>query len=101
MENTIKQAVNKIIGKRVEDAAYLKVKESYPYTEVEKRIDEGFEKLKTSFTAENQKKLLLELEDAWNLQQALRLEYAYRQGLEDSMVLQDMLKTYEHLVKRT
>lgn len=44
--------------------------------------------------------MLLELEEAWNSQKALYLEYAYRQGLEDSQALQDMLNKYECIVKR-
>lgn len=101
MENALKQAFNVIIEKRVEGAAFTKFKKTPEYSETEKRIDEVFQNLKESFSTDQQTKMLLELEDAWNSQKAFYLEYAYQQGLEDSVVLQDVLKKYEHLVRMT
>lgn len=100
MKNALKEAFNVIIEKRVEGEAFAKAKQTAAYCETEKQIDRSFEDLKASFDTENQMNLLLELEEAWNRQKSLYLEYAYRQGLEDSMVLQDVLKKHEHLLKR-
>ena len=100
MEDALKQAFNVIIEKRVEGVAFTKFKQTPEYADTEKRIDEGFESLKESFTTDEQWKILLELEDAWNSQKAHYLDYAYRQGLEDSVVLQEVLKKYEYVVKK-
>lgn len=99
MKNALKEAFNVIIEKRVEGEAFAMARQTAEYCETEKQIDGSFEDLRASLDNENQINLLLELEEGWNRQKALQLEYAYRQGLEDSVVLQDVLKKYEQIGK--
>lgn len=80
----LKTGINVIIEKRVEGEAFEKLKQNPKFDKTEKWIDESFESLKATFHTEKQGEMLLELEEAWNSQKALYLEYAYRQGLEDS-----------------
>ncbi|TWT01853.1 hypothetical protein [Planomicrobium sp. CPCC 101079] len=99
MENVLTQAFNGIIKERVEDTAFLKVEQTPEYAELDERITEGLHRLKDSFTTDEQRRRLQELEEAWACQKALYLNHAYRQGLVDSNVLQDVLRKYEHIAK--
>lgn len=99
MENVLKHAFNLIIEERVKGTALVKDNQTPAFTETNKIFNETLSRLKESFTTEEQGKRFQEVEEAWMNQKTLSLHHAYRQGLEDSVVLQDVLKKYERLAK--
>ncbi|WP_042472791.1 hypothetical protein [Bacillus ndiopicus] len=89
MENQtiIQKAFGKIVDERVFEIAWRKAELNKECIECDNKRRITFELLSESLTSDRQKYLLEELEGAFHLLESIRLEYAYRQGLQDSQMI--------------
>jgi hypothetical protein len=87
IEKTVQRAFDQIITERLNEVVFRKVRANLEYREANTRALELFDKLMNSLQTEEQKELLYDLEEAWNLAESYFIEYSYRQGLEDSPMI--------------
>ncbi|MBP3041644.1 hypothetical protein J9303_19570 [Bacillaceae bacterium Marseille-Q3522] len=85
--NVVQKAFDTISAERVHQIAYRKTAADPGYIAARERAEAVFDELKDSLGEETQKKLLFELETAFNDKDSFLIEYAYRQGLEDSTMI--------------
>lgn len=91
----LRRAFNNIIFiERIHQVAYHKALEHSNLKEEENRASDIFKQLQTSLNSSEQKKLLSELESAWNNMYAIFLEYSYCQGIADSPIIYKELEDY-------
>jgi len=92
--NVVKRAFDEIFNERVHQVAYKKCTDDPEHYEAKIKATGLFKLLMDSLESEKQQDLLRDLECEWNLSGSVFLEYAYRQGLEDSQMIHNELSKY-------
>ncbi|NBJ71040.1 MULTISPECIES: hypothetical protein [Clostridia] len=93
--NILRKAFNNIIFiERIHQVAYNKALKKSNLKSEEDHVEKVFKQLQAELNTPEQKRLLTELEAAWNSMYAVFLEYSYCQGIADSRVIHRELEEY-------
>lgn len=91
----LRKAFNNIIFvERIHQVAYNKALKNSSLKSEEDHVEKIFKQLQAELNTPEQKRLLIELEAAWNSMYAVFLEYSYCQGIADSRVIHRELEEY-------
>jgi len=93
-QTIVQQAFIKIMEERVFKVAWEKAKTDELYVQTNNEKEITMELLRSSLTNDKQKSLLDDLESAWAFAERIKIEYVYRQGLQDSQMIHKELNTY-------
>lgn len=92
--NTIENVFDELMDERIHQIAYKKCINDFEYLNANKEAVALMEILRNSLVTDEQRALLNELDTAFRLTEAIFLEFAYRQGLEDSQMIHKGFETF-------
>lgn len=93
-ETIVKKALGNIMDERIGKVACIKAETDEFYIKCDNERNDAFDSLSESLTTDEQRRLLDDLESAWNFVEGLMWEYVYRQGLQDSQMIHKELSEF-------